>query len=42
MHQKVIQRYEELFNKFTEEELCVIIRFMSEWTNQIKKPDIME
>ncbi|WMT40807.1 MarR family transcriptional regulator [Paenibacillus sp. D2_2] len=42
IHRKVIERYEELLNKFTEDELSVIIRFMSEWTNQIKKTDLVE
>lgn len=42
LHQKVIERYEELLHKFDGAELTTIIRFMSEWTDQIKNTDMLE
>lgn len=40
VHQKVVDRYNQLLDQFTEAELEVVIRFLSEWTKQMNSTDI--
>lgn len=42
VHQKVIDRYNQLLDQFTESELDVVVRFLFEWTKQMDSTDILK